>query len=66
MVSHIASFWRYRFPKGRPLKAELDELFDILQDFHHGLAGEEIGQSRPGENALLDGADMPIGKAVSL
>ena len=41
MVSHIASFWRYRFPKGRPLQAELDELFDILQDFHHGLGEEE-------------------------
>jgi hypothetical protein len=41
MVSHIASFWRYRFPKGKPLQAELDELFDILQDFHHGLGEEE-------------------------
>ena len=41
MVSHIASFWRYRFPKGRPLQAELDELFDILQDVHHGLGEEE-------------------------
>ncbi len=41
MVSHIASFWRYRFPKGRPLRAELDELFDILQDFHHGLGDDE-------------------------
>jgi hypothetical protein len=41
MVSHIASFWRYRFAKGKPLQAELDELFDILQDFHHGLGEEE-------------------------
>jgi hypothetical protein len=41
MVSHIASFWRYRFPKGRPLRAELDELFDILQDFHQGLGDDE-------------------------
>jgi len=41
MVSHIASFWRYRFPKGKPLSAELDELFDILQDFHHGLGEDE-------------------------
>lgn len=45
MVSHIASFWRYRFPVGRPLKVELDELFDILQDFHQGLAGEEEKRS---------------------
>ncbi len=41
MVSHIASFWRYRFPKGRALSVELDELFDILQDFHQGLGEEE-------------------------
>ena len=41
MVSHIASFWRYRFPKGRPLHAELDELFDILQDFQQGLGEED-------------------------
>ena len=39
MVSHIASFWRYRFPKDRPLRIEMDELLDILQDFHHGLNG---------------------------
>lgn len=45
MVSHIASFWRYRFPKGRPLQAELDELFDILQDFHHGLGEDEAFDS---------------------
>ena len=45
MVSHIASFWRYRFPKGRPLQAELDELFDILQDFHHGLGDDEAFDS---------------------
>jgi hypothetical protein len=47
MVSHIASFWRYRFPVGRPLKVELDELFDILQDFHQGLAGED-DRMKPG------------------
>lgn len=40
MVSHIASFWRYRFPKGRALRVELDELLDILMDFHQGLADE--------------------------
>ena len=39
MISHIASFWRYRFPKDRPLSVEMDELLDILQDFHHGLNG---------------------------
>lgn len=47
MVSHIASFWRYRFPKGKPLRAELSELFDILQDFNHGLGAEEEAPSVP-------------------
>ena len=63
MVSHIASFWRYRFPKGRPLKVELDELFDILQDFHQGLAADDEVKS-PAESALLDSNAQPIGKAV--
>jgi hypothetical protein len=70
MVSHIASFWRYRFPKGRPLMVELDELFDILQDFHQGL-GEEDDEKPPrmaaveGDSALLDpSSSEPIGKAL--
>jgi len=68
MVSHIASFWRYRFPKGRPLRVELDELFDILQDFHQGL-GEDEDKARPaavvGDSALIDPANAEaIGKAV--
>jgi len=36
-ISHIASFWNYRFPKGRPLTAPLDEACDILQEFESGL-----------------------------
>jgi hypothetical protein len=69
MVSHIASFWRYRFPKGRPLRVELDELFDILQDFHQGL-GEDDDRAKAavavvGDSALIDPANSePIGKAV--
>ncbi|WP_394761818.1 hypothetical protein [Phenylobacterium sp.] len=67
MVSHIASFWRYRFPKGRPLKVELDELFDILQDFHQGL-GDDDDKPKPdtvAETALLDpSSSEAIGKAV--
>jgi hypothetical protein len=47
MVSHIASFWRYRFPTGRPLRAELDELYDILQDFYMGL-GDDGEVTSPG------------------
>jgi hypothetical protein len=70
MVSHIASFWRYRFPKGRPLRVELDELFDILQDFHQGLGEDEDKENEkrvgvPADGALLDTTSSePIGKAV--
>ena len=39
IVSHIASFWRFRFPKGKPLEANVGELLDILQDFEAGLGG---------------------------
>ncbi len=66
MVSHIASFWRYRFPKGRPLRVELDELFDILQDFHQGLGGDEAA-AKPlyVDGQLLDPSNSEaIGKAV--
>jgi len=39
-VSHVASFWRYRFPKGKPLMAPMGELIDLLQDFESGLGVE--------------------------
>jgi hypothetical protein len=66
MVSHIASFWRYRFPKHRAMKIDLDELFDILSDFHHGLAGDQLAKSKSGESTLMDaGGAEPIGKAVA-
>jgi hypothetical protein len=56
MVSHIASFWRYRFPKGRPLQVELDELLDILQDFNQGL-GEDVDKSASLFQPKVAGAD---------
>jgi hypothetical protein len=69
MVSHIASFWRYRFPKGRGLMIELDELFDILQDFHQGLGEDDDEKAKPvsvqDDSALLDPTSSEaIGKAV--
>ncbi len=39
-ISHITSFWRYRFPKGKPLKASPEEVLDLLQDFEVSLAAE--------------------------
>ena len=40
-VSHIASFWRYRFPANRQAMAMVDEAIDIFQDFEGGL-GEPL------------------------
>lgn len=39
-VSHVASFWRYRFPQGKILAAPMGELLDLLQDFEAGLGVE--------------------------
>lgn len=41
VISHIASFWRYRFPKGRPLILDLNEAVDIIQEFEIGLSATE-------------------------
>ena len=38
VIAHIASFWRYRFPLGQPLMADVGEAVDILQDFDAGLS----------------------------
>jgi hypothetical protein len=40
-ISHIASFWRYRFPSGRAPAASVDEVVDIFTDFETGL-GENL------------------------
>ena len=40
-ASHIASFWRYRFPIGRPPVCPVDEAVDIFQDFEASL-GEAL------------------------
>jgi hypothetical protein len=37
-ISHIASFWGYRFPKDRELKADIVEYLDILREYESGLA----------------------------
>jgi hypothetical protein len=38
VIAHIASFWRYRFPQGTPLIADIDDAVDILADFDSGLS----------------------------
>lgn len=39
-ISHITSFWRYRFPKGSPLKATAEEIMDLMQDFEVSLSAD--------------------------
>ena len=36
-LSHIATYWRYRFPVGASLRAETQDILDILRDFEGGL-----------------------------
>lgn len=38
VIAHIASFWRYRFPAGMPLVADIEDAIDLLQDFDAGLS----------------------------
>ena len=37
-ISHIVSFWRYRFPVGHPALIDAEELTTIFQDFTSGFA----------------------------
>jgi len=39
-LSHVATFWRYRFPEGKPLMASMGEILELLQDFEQGLGAE--------------------------
>ncbi len=43
VISHIGSFWRYRFPPGRPPTCTVEEALDILQDFESGLGATISG-----------------------
>jgi hypothetical protein len=47
-ISHIVSFWRYRFPAGSPANIDAEELAAIFQDFSSGF-GEKI----KGDNPLI-------------
>jgi hypothetical protein len=37
-ISHIVSFWRYRFPPGAPVLVDAEELSIIFQDFASGFS----------------------------
>ena len=43
VISHIASFWRYRFPEGEAITAHVDEAIDIFMDFEAGLSVPLLG-----------------------
>ena len=44
-ISHIVSFWRYRFPPNRPATIDADELAAILADFSSGFAEKIKGDA---------------------
>jgi hypothetical protein len=44
-ISHIVSFWRYRFPKNTPKTVDPEELTSIFQDFTSGF-GQNSGSGR--------------------
>lgn len=45
LISHIATYWRYQFAKGKPLHADVVVLLDILQDFEASLGSDEEKQA---------------------
>ncbi|MEP6830194.1 MAG: hypothetical protein ABI963_07630 [Rhizomicrobium sp.] len=46
-ISHIVSFWRYRFPKGNPVLIDAEELSIIFQDFVSGFAERSRDYNSP-------------------
>jgi hypothetical protein len=42
-LSHIVSFWRHRFPPGKRVMTDAEELAVIFQDFASGFAEQEEG-----------------------
>ncbi|MBL8771957.1 MAG: hypothetical protein JNK30_11295 [Phenylobacterium sp.] len=46
LVSHIATYWRYQFPRGRPLAANVIQLMDTLQDFEMSLGAADEMEPR--------------------
>jgi hypothetical protein len=46
-ISHIVSFWRYRFPSGAPVLVDAEELSAIFQDFSSGFGEKLKGEQSP-------------------
>jgi hypothetical protein len=43
-ISHIVSYWEFRFPKGKPMRAAPDEVLEILQEFDGSFVGVNTNQ----------------------
>jgi hypothetical protein len=39
-LSHVASYWRFRFKEGSDEPILMDELFEIVRDFEYTLGGD--------------------------
>jgi hypothetical protein len=53
-ISHIVTFWRYRFPPGAPAVIDAEELSIIFQDFAAGFSDrkdDSLGLKKP---AVID------------
>ena len=50
-ISHIVSFWRYRFPQGSPPNVDAEELSAIFQDFSSGFGEKIKGESSADQEA---------------
>jgi hypothetical protein len=46
-ISHIVSFWRYRFPQGGHASIDAEELSAIFQDFSSGFGEKLQGEASP-------------------
>ena len=55
VIDHVASFWAYRFPPGRPPAVSAAELMDIFLDFEEslGLAANDGGRNWGTAEVLL-------------
>jgi hypothetical protein len=45
LVSHIATYWRYQFPRGAPLAATLVQFMDVLGEFEASLGSDPLEEA---------------------
>ncbi len=60
VLSHVVSFWRFRFPRGVPANTSSQELVDVLTDFDTGLSSSETSGAAA-KDAWDAGPDLVIG-----